>query len=344
MTRVVLHIGPHKTGTTYLQQRFVALRDALRDAGFDYPERWQDHLHGHHSLARDLADPAREVAGPLAALLDAAARAERGLLLSSENFEDLPPAGLARLAAALAGHRTEIVYFARRWSGLLPSAWQEAVKQGSALPYADFLMTHLTRPEESDLLDYGRVLRRYAEAFGTGAIRLVSYDQSLVGGRDLLDVMLREILGVVIEAPADARRVNRTLPAFDIEIIRVLNGMAARSGGALPGGVWPMKLLYQLGAERLPAIATLRRVLGGWQRPHAVPDDLPGFRAIEARLLAQFGPAIGAAAADRLFGAEAPAETSLVAGNYWHDPAVPRAFAELAEAMQRRHRHPPEAA
>ena len=39
MVRVILHIGPHKTGTTLLQQRFVALREPLGAAGIVSPER-----------------------------------------------------------------------------------------------------------------------------------------------------------------------------------------------------------------------------------------------------------------------------------------------------------------
>ena len=39
MARVILHIGPHKTGTTLLQQRFVALREPLGAAGIVSPER-----------------------------------------------------------------------------------------------------------------------------------------------------------------------------------------------------------------------------------------------------------------------------------------------------------------
>ncbi len=40
MPRFTLHIGAHKTGTTYLQRVFHALRPALETAGIVFPSFW----------------------------------------------------------------------------------------------------------------------------------------------------------------------------------------------------------------------------------------------------------------------------------------------------------------
>ena len=37
MPRYLIHVGPHKTGTTYLQLRFDAARKRLREPGVIYP-------------------------------------------------------------------------------------------------------------------------------------------------------------------------------------------------------------------------------------------------------------------------------------------------------------------
>jgi len=41
MPRYVVHIGPHKTGTTYIQSRLDAARDRLRAVGVTYPATWR---------------------------------------------------------------------------------------------------------------------------------------------------------------------------------------------------------------------------------------------------------------------------------------------------------------
>src|SRR5438105_4170120 len=44
MPRYILHIGPHKTGTTYLQASFLRFRSELSDRGVCYPAEWQGGL------------------------------------------------------------------------------------------------------------------------------------------------------------------------------------------------------------------------------------------------------------------------------------------------------------
>lgn len=337
MTRVVIHIGSHKTGTTYLQQGFVALRASLRAAGIEYPPEWQDHLYGHHSLVRMLAAGDAATPARLAAMVQAAGQEGHAVLLSSENFEDLDDAAIGRLASALRGHAVEIVFFMRHWSGLLPSAWQEEVKQGGSAPYPGFLLKHLAQPAHSRLLNPTPMLGGYAAAFGHEAIRLVGYDRVIDSGEDIVGFFLRALLEVACACPAGGKRINRSLPAVDVEIIRLLSVAARRSAGSLPGGVWPMKLFYDLSRQGLPAIATLRAAL----RPHVVRHDGPGglsaLRALERQVIEQFGPILPG---DGDVPPIAPCPSSLgeyVAGEYWMDPAVAPAFAELRDAARRRH-------
>lgn len=337
MTRIVIHIGSHKTGTTYLQQGFVALRPSLRAAGIDYPAEWQDHLHGHHSLARMLAAGDDATPARLADRVGAAASEGRGVLLSSENFENLDDAAVGRLAGALRGHAVEIVYFARHWSGLLPSAWQEHVKQGGSETYPEFLLAHLTQPSDSRLLNPMQMLRRYAAAFGRDAIRLVAYDRVIDGGQDLLAFFLDTVLDVEVAAPPQGKRVNGALPATDIEIIRLLNALARRWAGRVPGGVWPMKLFYELGGEGMPAIAVLRCALQPFIVRHAFTEDVSALRAIERQTIEQFGPLLPADGGVALHPQGGCFAGEYVAREYWMDPPVPQAVAALCDAVRRRH-------
>jgi hypothetical protein len=168
------------------------------------------------------------------------------------------------------------------------------------------------------------------------AVRLVDYDQLVEQDAELLGFFLRRILGVAAAAPAPAARVNRALPPADVEIIRVLNAMARLAPDSLPGGVWPMKLFFELGRQGLPAIAALRRALAPHAARQALPDDVPALRAIERHLLDRFGPLLQAGAPRPAAHPRARAAEH-VAGTYWMDPAVPSAFAQLCDAVRRSH-------
>jgi hypothetical protein len=346
MARVVLHIGPHKTGTTLLQQRFVALREPLGAAGIAYPEAWQRHLWGHHALAFELAAAARaedEAERRLAAMRDtfaAVAAAAPCVLLSSENFERLSPAAIALLRRMLDGHAVEVVYFARRWSGLLPSVWQEDIKHGGAETLPAFALGHLLRPFRSEVLNYANVLDRYAAAFGAEALRFASYDAVLEGGGTLLGFFLGRVLGVALPPDGAAERVNGALPPEDAEIIRVLNAMARRERGRAPGGAWPRTHFHALARDGHPAVAALRGALRQAVEALRIPDDTAPFRAVERAVLERHGTRLLNAAPDgRLFGpCAAPAEIRHVAGDPWTLPGVPDAFAALHRAIGERHR------
>jgi len=53
MTQFVIHVGPHKTGTTYLQEAFAHLRPYLAERGVHYPSLWGGVA--HYQLYDELA-------------------------------------------------------------------------------------------------------------------------------------------------------------------------------------------------------------------------------------------------------------------------------------------------
>jgi len=48
---IILHIGPHKTATTYIQQSLASSRKALEKSGWIYPILGSNNTAGHHDLA-----------------------------------------------------------------------------------------------------------------------------------------------------------------------------------------------------------------------------------------------------------------------------------------------------
>ena len=135
--RIILHIGPPKTGTSSLQETLFAAQDELMTQGMAYPTLGRHdrmpRAAGHHGLpavtqfGAPLPAPLLEWIGDLPA--------GHSVVLSSEDFSHLSAEQVAHLAAQLPGAAVEVVYYARRWDRLLPSVWQELVKHGASCSY-----------------------------------------------------------------------------------------------------------------------------------------------------------------------------------------------------------------
>jgi hypothetical protein len=117
------------------------------------------------------------------------------ILLSSETFAYWTDAEVRTLAALLRGAPASIVFYCRRWSGLLPAHWREGVKHGSAETMSDFVGRYLETPSASGIVDFAQVLARFAGVFGAESLRVASYNAVLEAGEDLLTNFCRSFLG-----------------------------------------------------------------------------------------------------------------------------------------------------
>src|SRR5690606_10756888 len=138
----VIHAGLPKTGTTYLQQRFVDNREWLRAHDVHYPPIGQEIGPGHHNLARvfrgeRVEEPWAQMS-PVQSLQAAAGGSSGRVLLYSETFPSLHLDQAHALKAALGDCEITYVLHLRRRSALAYSRWQEEVKHGSARSFAEF--------------------------------------------------------------------------------------------------------------------------------------------------------------------------------------------------------------
>lgn len=134
-----LHIGPRKSGTTYLQHALVASAASLAAVGLSYPRRdVTGELGLNHEAA--LLDAASTQPGHRAAdLRSALNRATTAVVLSGEAVAGLPPSGVARLLSYLGVDEVRVVITAREISRVLPSTWQQGVRNGRLASFATFL-------------------------------------------------------------------------------------------------------------------------------------------------------------------------------------------------------------
>jgi hypothetical protein len=251
--RVYVHIGPPKTGTTFLQAVLRRNRSRLADAGVKLP---LDGELEHFLAALDLrgfdfkghAHPSRPGAWPrLAKAVDVTPGAVT--VISNELFAGAHSAEIARLVRDLAPAEVHVIYGARDIARQLPAAWQESVKNRGRRPWASYLDNALRLLDEGDIhrgfwrgQHQPSTLGRWAEHVSPERIHVVTLPQR-GAPPDLLWQRFCAAMGIDAQGyDLDVERSNPSLSAEETEVLRLVNK-------ALPEDVnWPT---YQRRIKRL---------------------------------------------------------------------------------------------
>lgn len=231
---ITLHIGTHKTGTTFLQECLAAQVERLKTQGVyllnDGPNHsWLylafcDHPENEHEMMkRGLAHP-REAAAwaeQRRRQLDAelAACPLSHILITGEELSRLPPDGVHRLLAALRAHaeRVDVICCVRAPIDYAISDAQESIKGG--LTWSSILR----RPS---LPVYSHALTTYAQVLGRECIRVYPFRKGspqfliecfgAVAGIDLTMAEIDPYTNVALSAEAAyiLSTLNETIPMF----------------------------------------------------------------------------------------------------------------------------------
>jgi hypothetical protein len=139
----LVHIGPHKTGSTAIQVALNAARDRLAEHGVAYVTTggyrarkagWALGVRGRPSGTGK--PPLRHWRRFVEAVQSADAPR---VCVSNEDFGRATPAQVARLVEDLGGDRVQVLSVVRRLDRYLPSQWQERVKAGEERTYDAWL-------------------------------------------------------------------------------------------------------------------------------------------------------------------------------------------------------------
>lgn len=243
--RVYLHIGPPKTGTSYVQQALWGGRGALAAAGVLVPG---DSENAHRLAAWDFVGRRPQGADLPAAsgswqrLVDEV-RAFEGAaaVVSEESLAAARAREVRRLVRAFAPAQVHVVVTARDLGRVIPAAWQQRVQGGETQPWPDFV-AELRDPEQAGppaLLfwlrqDLAQVLRGWKDAVPPDQIHIVTVPPAGSPPRLLLD-RFTEATGLdpgtlqAGEAPT-----NLALGMVQAEVLRRLNvGLGAHLGAHL---------------------------------------------------------------------------------------------------------------
>ncbi|MFN8125170.1 MAG: hypothetical protein U0R64_01470 [Candidatus Nanopelagicales bacterium] len=228
---VLLHIGPHKTGTTALQSSFAASRDPLLAAGVAITPSRIQRMGAAAATERTLGGmdegthPSRKVWRQLVRRVRRAQ--DLKVLVSSELFSDATDDQIPDIVEALGGDRVRVLITVRPLEKLLPSTWQQAVKNGAPPTYRNWVDRVLKGPQAPRLSktarkfwsrhDHARLVERWAAVVGMDRVAVLIVDESNP------QALLRDtesIIGVPTGTLVPGPSRNRSVTAEEAEAIR----------------------------------------------------------------------------------------------------------------------------
>ncbi|MFD2078425.1 hypothetical protein [Actinopolymorpha cephalotaxi] len=277
----LLHIGPHKTGTTAVQAALFEIREELAGRGIYYPSYDRHPMHavlavtGRHSMMGD--DPPKQHHWDRLLEDLATADAQTGVI-SSEFFSEAEPEAIARIVEDLGGERVHVVVTLRPLVKILPSQWQQYVQNGQRTTYENWLH-HMLRvpPYEQPNPSFwrrhrhDRLIERWVEVVGRDRVSVVVVDDSQP---DMVLRVFESLLGLPDGTlPAVPVATNRSLSLGEIEMVRRFN-VEFRGQDELPDNFYSRLVRYgaiqRLKEARTPVPDEPRVTTPRWAQEEAV--------------------------------------------------------------------------
>ena len=278
--RIILHIGPQKTGTSYMQSVLFRHRRRLAEQGFAYhlpPLRDGLDPRGRPAVRSDLGELIGE-GGFQRFEREVAAVRRRGftcLIISAELLSKVRADQLEPIARLFAEDEVEVYAYIRRWSDRLPSAWWQRVSTGYGVPYPEWLAGMLEKAAGNWVVNESLLWRRFANQFGRKSIRLLSYDAMREAKVDLAEDFMRTRLGYtgLIKPRALERDVHARPSPLEVEIIQQLYRACAAETFTMS-----MPVKHRLLAElRRANMEPFRTIAGGAVQDIVIDDNGPDF-------------------------------------------------------------------
>jgi len=277
---ILLHVGPHKTGTTAIQGALATARPQLQESGILYPgSRLEHNKQAAAAIQRSLGWEHRKVdRGQWLTLADVVTNHPGRSVVSSEVFCEADVDSAKQIIDDLGRERVRVVVTLRPLEKLLPSNWQQYIKSGYRVTYPEWLTDVLESREKRPITpsfwirnNHPAVVRRWIEAVGDPQRVLVvivdaAHPRGLFDSFEDILQLPRNSLNADESGPS-----NRSLSAYEVELLRQLNRRARRDV--------PYDDYYRL--VKRGAVRTL--VEGRTPEPHEPRVTTPGWAIERAR-------------------------------------------------------------
>lgn len=225
LPRAVVHVGPHKTATLFIQTSVCRHAAHLQQHGWVLPlcaqcgqQQCSPKVFAH--LAWQFHNDTLRWSCPVDAIscfregLRGAREAGRHVLLTAEDLSTLAGERMQLFAQSLQGFNVSIVIYVRRALPMLLSRYYQ-LQEGFSKFQPESLGRYFLRTavqqggNGKDFFDGGfkGLITRWANAFGESALHLVSYEGVAAAGLDPFLVMLERVLRLP-PVPNDGTRLN----------------------------------------------------------------------------------------------------------------------------------------
>jgi hypothetical protein len=304
----LLHIGPHKTGTSAIQGACHLARERLAAHGVVYagadrqPMRATLAVTGRPAM---LGESRPDMAYWDKLVRDVREAGDQRVVVSSEFFADANDEAARRVVTDLGGPRVHVVVTLRPLAKVMPSQWQQYLQNGLRTPYLEWLDGMLRQPPYDRPTPtfwqrhrHDKLIARWVAAAGAQNVTVI-----VVDGSDRL-ALLRTFESLVGLPDGFLVReddvVNRSLTLAEAEVVRQLNEEFKRrewpgasyakfmrygavrqmkARGPLPGEpqiatpAWALDRVAEISAEMTGNIAALGvRVVGDLSALSSSPD------------------------------------------------------------------------
>ncbi len=235
--RVLMHIGPHKTGTTALQAALFTARPSLREQGVHHagwarnPARAVQAATGQASAYGDRPPPMREWRS---LVRDVRQASLARVILSSEFLAHAGPDAVRRIIDDLGRDRVHVVTTLRPLARLIPSMWQQNIKAGRRVAFDAWLGRLFPAPGEQaadgfwTLHRHDELVNRWAAEVGIDRVTAVVVDET---DREMILRTFEQLLGLregTLQPVVGLA--NRSITADEAEAIRAYNIAHRRAG------------------------------------------------------------------------------------------------------------------
>jgi hypothetical protein len=269
----LLHIGPHKTGTTAVQGAFHLARERLAAQGVLYaggarqPLRAAIAVTGRPPL---LGGPPPSLARWDSLVSEVTGAGDQRVVVSSEFFSEATAAAARNIVESLGGPQVHVVVTLRPLAKILPSQWQQYLQNGYRTPYLEWLEGILADPPRTstpgfwDRHRHDRLISKWADVTGTQNLSVVVVNEA---DRKMLLSTFEQLTGLPdgFLIP-DEEIANRSLTLAEAEVVRLLNEEFKRS--EWPDAHYSRFMRYgaveQMKAGRLPLPGEPKIVTPAW--------------------------------------------------------------------------------
>jgi hypothetical protein len=287
---VLLHIGTFKTGTTAIQGALFRARPQLAEHSVLHAGQTRNPASAVLALTGlkgQMGKPAprMEQWDELAAQVKAAS--DQRVIVSSESFSGADLDSARRAVRELGGQRVHVVVTLRPLVKIMPSQWQQYVRNRATFSYEDWLTGMLRKPPYVKPTPtfwqrhrHDALVERWASIVGPENVTVIVADEN---DRDFLLRTFEELLDLpsgLLVAEKDTE--NRSMTLGEIELVRQVNSEFA-------GRKWPDKLYRKFVREGLASQMQTSRT--------PPPDEL---RVTTPQWALDRAAEIGAAAADKI--------------------------------------------